>query len=268
MKLSEKNLRRFIREASYEEERAADRRSPYASGWKVTPAPEGSVLGQYAFAPERAALWWDMPDEVNTPEEQKLYDEIYRHIDRNISVTDDAISLIIDLIKSGLYPDVFKQPEEVRLYRGMVLPRYIVDGWGVIPDDERIRKKMSRQFVTFPADMTINPRPDQLATSWTTREDLAKHFTRFKGGDFSKLYRVVMSTTPAANPEKFFDLAGFYRINNPTFRYASEKEFLGIGSIKVDSLQIAEMADPSKDAFGRPLYESKQSTISKKPRQA
>jgi ADP-ribosylation factor protein 1 len=28
-----------------------------------------------------------MPDEENTPEEQALYDELYRHIDKNISVT-------------------------------------------------------------------------------------------------------------------------------------------------------------------------------------
>jgi len=250
----ERYLRRFIRETSYEEERAAARRSPYHRGWKVPPAPEGSVFGQYVFAPERAPIWWDMPEEENTPEEQALYDELYRHIDKNISVTDDAVRQIVDLVQSGTYPDVFKTTGDVRLYRGMVLTRDIVDGWGAIPDDERIRQKISRQFVTLPVDMTINPKSYQLATSWTTREDLAKHFTRFKGGNFSNLYRVVLSATTTANPEKFFDLSGFYMMNQQTSHYMSEKEFLGIGSINVDVLQIAEMSDPSKDAFGNPRY--------------
>ena len=254
MRRSEWDLRSLIREMTYEEERAAVRSRPNYRGWKVPPAPEDAPLGQYAFAPERAAIWWDMPDEPNTPAEQKLYDDLYKHIDKNISITDDAIALIIDLIQSGLYPDVFKPAADVPLYRGVVLPRETVESWGIIPDNPAVRKSVDRQFTPFDVDMVINPRSHQRATSWTTREDLAKHFTRYRGGNYAEQAKVVMVASPADNPDKFFDLSGFYTINNSTAHYMSEKEFLGAGAIKINKLLISNMRNPHVDAFGNPLY--------------
>lgn len=254
MRRSERGLRSLIREMSYEEERAAARRSPHHRGWKVSPAPEDAPLGQYAFAPERAAIWWDMPDEPNTPVEQQLFDDLYKHVDKNISITDDTAGIIMDLIQSGLYPDVFKAPADVTLYRGVVLPRETVESWGIIPDDEAVRKRLDRQFVSFNVDMEINTRSHQRATSWTTREDLAKHFTRYRGGNYEEQAKVVMVASPVDNPGKFFDLSGFYMINNSTVHYMTEKEFLGMGAIKINKLMVCNMPNPHVDAFGKPRY--------------
>jgi hypothetical protein len=242
MKTAETRLRQLIREM-------------FKYDWPVPAEDRGGPMGNYAFVDNRAESWWKLPPEANTPAEEELYQALLSHVDKNRGITSATADTITQLLQAGLYADVIKPPGEDLLYRGLTLPRDLVNSWVQIPDDPKTQRKMVHEFIKLPVDIELSPARGHPASSWTTRLDYANQFAtrHVPGSDFNNLYSVVLIASPADNPNKFLDLSGVYMLNRALIHYKTEAEVLGLGPIRVNGIRIATKRDPCMDAWGNKI---------------
>jgi hypothetical protein len=242
MKTAETRLRQLIREI-------------FKHDWPVPAEDRGGPMGNYAFVDNRAENWWKLPPEANTPAEEELYQALLKHIDKNTGISAPTAEAITQLLQTGLYSDVIKPPGEGLIYRGLTLPRDLVESWVQIPDDPKLQRKIKYGFIDLPADFTLSPARGQPASSWTTRHEYAMQFAmRYAPGqDFNQLYSVVLIASPADNPGVLLDLSGLYTLNPTLYHYRTEAEILGLGPIRVSGIRVQHKQDPCVDAWGNKI---------------
>lgn len=191
-------------------------------------------FGKFFAGQERRLPDYTAP-EKNTDEEERLYFKIKDHIfDTDSAISTQVAKEIQDILKSGLYTDIFKKPNVRFVIRGMFLePMEFYYMFKEVLDDET--KNSIRNGTTTKG--TINkptrfrPFRNRGASSWTKSEEKATDFTR---GSINKdHFRILLFARVTDNPHAFFDLEDFYSINIDMNSYEDEKEVIGLGEIGV-----------------------------------
>lgn len=190
----------------------------------------GPPLGQIAFADERKGAPWE-PD---TKEEARLAAALSRHVLDNVPLSPGDAEAIRGFLKKGWYGEVFKEPEVDTVYRGMSVPlAWLKKATGMTTAE--IRGSKSGRG-TVEARMKYTPRKG--ASSWSTSKTTARDFS-VRGGVAE--YGIVMHAAAGDNPGRFvIGKGGLYRVE-PLDDYASEKEAVGLGTIRVYKIDWREL---------------------------
>lgn len=227
MRTTVKNLRALVRATLRE-----DVQKPQAS--------DDDELGQYAFAKDRIDK--KLPDEEDTPEEQKLFRNLAGHFNDNDPLGADSTLLMRDLLRKNVYTSVFNEPNPGDvLYRGFSVGEDWVRNHLDLPADRELPSKGSatKQFL-----LKSHKGPDK-ASSWTTSRMSAVAFsTQTKGNPIS----VILHAKASDNPRGFvMGDGGLYNVKKfSTFR--AEEEVLALGPIRVSKIEWSSEPPEYSDA--------------------
>jgi hypothetical protein len=193
-------------------------------------APPEAPLGKFAFAPLRPSV----PFERNTSVENKLQDAIIAHLEENNKLPPDALMLIRTFTENNWYPNLFSEPKEEMLYRGMFVSKeYLKSMLGTKRVPKSGKKKINWPF-----------RPWGKASSWTSDKAYARDivienvYENAAEGEFV----IVMCAKSSDNRGKLFDIEGVYEIPDLE-SYSHEKEIIGYGDITIESVEWEKLTD-------------------------
>jgi hypothetical protein len=193
-------------------------------------APPEAPLGKFAFAPLRPSV----PFERNTSVENKLQDAIIAHLEENNKLPPDALMLIRTFTENNWYPNLFSEPKEEMLYRGMFVSKeYLKSMLGAKRVPKSGKKKINWPF-----------RPRGKASSWTSDKSYARDivienaYENETEGEFV----IVMCAKSSDNRGKLFDIEGVYEIPDLE-SYSHEKEIIGYGDITIESVEWEKLTD-------------------------
>lgn len=192
-----------------------------AAAKKKPEAPEGAPLGYIAFGEKRLD---DVPFEPDTPEEKRLLGALDDHVNSNKMIKDEDVVLIKSMMKKGMYPKIFKEPEGVNVYRGFSVSEEYLRKALKLKKGQKLPKK-GKLDVTF----RFTPWKGKAASSWTTTLKEAWDFADKGDGEWS----IVMYAVPDENRGKFLDLRGGMYSVKGFENYSKEKEAIGMGTIRV-----------------------------------
>lgn len=221
-------------EAEAESRRAAEYEATYEPK-----APPDSPLGKYAFSPQRQMQTRPPPMERNTPVESALLRSIRNHFRGERSLTRQQASMVLDFIRDGLYPDVFRAAPDGTYYRGMLLDVYELEAMGI--DITRMDPDAKKQEMS--GNFEIKPLDDRFSSSWSSSFEVAENFSLGKGAmGRTNLYAVVFAASIADNPGKFLDAEGFYGVDLDDFDdFSDEKEVIGLGTIWANRVEMVRI---------------------------
>jgi hypothetical protein len=147
-------------------------------------APEGSIYGQYLFAPRRSG---EVPEEPNTePEETRLFDALrdFMGSDNNHEKLQSLVPEILEVMKRHDYAPVL-DAGSVKVYRGMTLPQKTLEdmsaGASTTKEVLKAGRGVDAPEVTYFAvskQGKLNPREKKsILQSWTTDLSVALMFS-------------------------------------------------------------------------------------------
>ena len=200
-------------------------------------APKNAPLNQYAFSPERKyrkGLNVSIPYEKNNVYEQQLLDAIRGHYNDSEMLSADNAEKIREFLKNGWYEDVFHEPDQSIVYRGMkVKAQYIRDAMN---NTEIANEGNEQHAFTFT--------PFQGSSSWTTSFNTAKSFasnsTNWNG------YRLILTARVADNFNRFvIGKGGLYDVG--VSDHTGEMEVMGLGPIAVSNIEWKLNEDSDED---------------------
>lgn len=198
---------------------------------KLKPETEKSALGKYAFPQDRTEN--TLLFEPNTKIEDALLRDINSHFNGYTKLSKESAKLIQTFLKSGKYPDMFKEPNCDKVYRGM----YVSDDW--------IRKLLrpSKTPLTLRGKIDMNfsyiPRDNYAGSSWSTSKQYAKFWAENQRAeneiDVDNI--VVLIANVSDNKQKFvIGKNGLYKLEVPS-EYSNQDEAVGLGTIKVSGIE-------------------------------
>ena len=196
-------------------------------------APEDSMLGRYAFAPQRTDK--KLPLEPNTSIEQHLLRALEKHITDEKKLSQEDAALIQHFIKNDEYVEIFNEPTKDWVYRGMgVEPRWIKN---VIDENEFESNEsglIEKSFIYEPWDAT---------SSWSLSNIVAMNFSMnysFEGVE------IILHANVDDNRFSFFSgPKGFYRVGSLS-GVSKEQEVIGVGKIKVSKISWRKKKNASR----------------------
>jgi hypothetical protein len=199
---------------------------------------------KFAFADQRKG---EVPEEKNNDEEQRLYDDIASYFSENSTISKEDAELIHDILKSGMYKDVFHAPKEQTVYRGMAVDGNFMRKALKLPENAEISTDPGDSDAHF----TFTPRGDMGATSWTVDFEVAKKFADDMCDRKRTPFQLIMIAATddntnrlAAGPDGLYKIPGFDK-------YDIESEVIGLGQIKVSKILWAyygsEIEKPSDE---------------------
>ena len=147
-------------------------------------APEGSIYGQYLFAPERSS---EVPEEPNTePEETRLFDALkdFMGSENNHQKLQSLVPEILEVMKRHEYSPVL-EAGSATVYRGMTLPQKTVEsmsaGGSITKESLKLGKGADAPEVLYFAvskQGSLDPREKKsILQSWTTNLSVALQFS-------------------------------------------------------------------------------------------
>lgn len=191
---------------------------------KHAEAPESAPLGKIAFAPERLDI---DALEKNTPKEDNLKRQLYRHFDGGAKINASAANLIKRLLKQGIYEPVFHKPDVTEVQRGMtVKAQWLATALG--KTTKTIPKKGSKN-----KSFVYKPKGGK-SSSWTVSKQVANRFAHDNThkGD----YTVIMYAKVSQNKDNLLSPKGMYKLDFAE-EFKAEKEVVGLGDIKVYKIE-------------------------------
>ena len=265
MKIALRNLRNILREEveSFSEEE------------KNKKSSKKEPLGRYAFPGERNPRSGPaLPHEKNTKLEDDIYDSLVNYVVHNDTIPPDLASSIHDILKSGMYDDIFAEPDaSTKVYRGSGTGNSLKKILGLGPDDPIPSKGESD------VDYVLSARKGSV-TSWSLDPEIASKFaqdnnTRKKEDD----YTVIMTAVVGENPGVFWvGPGGFYKLKTAD-KYSKESEAMALGPVKLSHvswfsnkfinqrkdpevrkdfyLRLAELFNKSAKSAGAKVYDPK-----------
>lgn len=215
---------------------------------------DNGPLDSIAFADERPKYKGVEP---NNSLEKKLLGMIKGHFAGGSyePINSSAAAMFQKFMEKGQYDDIFHEPEEETVYRGMCVPEsWLIKAIGKIDADEGVIKKK----------FTFAPRNS--VSSWTTSDSVAEDFSSYDvDNNFSfaeKCYSIIMKARVADNKNKLIDcVAGLYFVED-FIEYSVESETIALGPIKVYELEYKLAYDSS--SWGAPVPKSTKKKSSKK----
>jgi len=258
MMMSEKNIRHIIRQILLAESESDEK--------ALANMTADEPLGRYAFSPQRQGPPAPLPrppQEPNTDFEQKLFWSLYMHFSdpessQSFTKNSEYANIVSDFLKKGKYSDVFKEPEEDVVYRGVLLSidtlRKMLPP-NLFSDVETLEAKDSFEIETtedlrkiaerYDTNTVITNKDNRPVSSWTISAKIATEFANrgywsMPAGS-KHLYNVILCASPADNRYKFLDAKSLYGIGGIGGIYTREQEVISIGSIKLDHMYIVRI---------------------------
>jgi hypothetical protein len=155
----------------------------------------------------------------NTDFENELEKYIAMHVEMsNRPLPQEFTDYIKKAMEQGWYPQIFKEPEEDDLYRGITIATQTVCDWFSMTPEEVI--KLAKREGIIDASITVkSSKNDAGAVSWTKNIDTAREFA-WVSGNGTKV-GLIFHAFVIDNPDKFWDLSG-------TTKYKSEYEVIAL----------------------------------------
>lgn len=189
---------------------------------KAAEAPEGSPLGRVAFAPERSDVKIIEP---NTSIERNLSSDLKNHFNDNNKLNTKSSALIKTLLQKGLYKQVFSNPKQSTVYRGMAVSEAWLRSALKLPASKKI-PIFGRKATSF-----IYKPKNGKSSSWTVKKGIADNFATDNLRS-NKKYNIVMYAKISQNKNTFIAPEGVYKLDF-AHGYKNEHEAIGLGDIKV-----------------------------------
>jgi len=197
-------------------------------------APDGAILGNYAFANVRQGI----PPEVNTEVEDELEQELTTHFVNNMHMSAKSGRALKTSLENDWYEKILAEPKRATVYRGL----RVSEEWMVknIGENWRAQFDETKTGRLKPNNMVLHPNADassasSAVTSWTNSIKTAREFAFGPSSD-DAVFAVVCCAAIKDNPNQFIDsAAGLYGIKGHA-EFADEQEVLGIGSIKISHI--------------------------------
>jgi hypothetical protein len=215
-------------------------------------APADAPLGKYAFAGTHQAsglrqrLQGPIPPwEKNNAVELKLLGALQLHFEvGNRALPYQYASQIMELIRNGLYSDIFAEPSIfVTAHRGIAVNSASILKW--MPDN-----MMSSQILNAPfykeTDIDVNIDITNFeareTSSWSKSKQAAQKFAirnvaKLNPSQDESVYAIVMCADVEENPLKFIDASPLYWLRD-FHDYRDEQEIIGIGTVRVNKLYV------------------------------
>lgn len=183
-------------------------------------------LDDTAFADEREGA---VPPEPDNDFEKKLYNALLWHFEDNVPLSKGDAIRITDMLKAGMYSDVFKKPQYPQFWRGMsVGEKYIKDALGLGTDDVLPPRGARRARFTFT--------PHAGSSSWTQVPDIAGRFILDEESEVG----LILEAEVSDNPHKLLQCDDYlYTVGALGDEHGDEAEVVGLGPIKVRAIYWA-----------------------------
>lgn len=194
-------------------------------------AEQDDPLGRFAFAPERKGV----PYEVNNELEKKMRAKLAVHFGGGQMIDNETLELIRGFVEQGLYSKVFFETDAPVVYRGMNVKKSGIK-WlqGLVGGDLKGHGVANVDYEYTQRDSSLSELGG--ASSWTTSKDVPKKFF-----EKNAAYHIIMHARTADNPGQFLSAEGLYNLSFVSPEWKSEKEAIGVGTIKVYKIEWFEV---------------------------
>ena len=210
-------------------------------------------LGKKLFAPSAPVGHPHHGDEINTPEEDQLKDEIWSYIRLNTDslIKSDFQKRYIEYAKNPLYSDILQvMPAGIQLFRGMKVPKEQLELqiFGIDEDaDDEIPAGALTPGQTYGIlanteyeHMDWRTQANQMMSSWTTDAETAINFSKgieTKQQSFATVPVVFVAHTGGMNAERFLDFRNLYDYKGLEAR-RDEQEIVGWDIIELTAISV------------------------------
>ena len=195
-------------------------------------ADESDILNKFAFADQRKS---QVPSEQNNEIEQKLYDELKKHFHDNVSISQNSVNILQNILQNDLYKNIIKEPQQSEVYRGMWVPKSFMEkALNTKNNDFPINGTSDKKFI-------YDPPTGRFISSWTLDKSSAEPFThpsQLRLAEIDEdIYRIIMTAKISDNPGKFISGPdGLYKVRGFDI-FEDEIEIIGLGNnIKVSRI--------------------------------
>jgi len=188
-------------------------------------ADVNDVLGAYAFPASRVGI---LPKEPDTKTESELLRALEHHLDMSGEIPQKLSDVIVNILKTGKYPKVFKRCESgTRIFRGMSVNQEWIQA--ALGDNFN----QSEKFGSYDGPLTFTPRSGKYSTSWTLRHQIARNFSpaRHSAG----FYSIVM-ICEVTDDMYFLDCSNLYFALPQFDQLSYEHEVICFGPVKCVSV--------------------------------
>lgn len=138
-------------------------------------APDGAILGNYAFANVRD----DVPPEVNTTVEDELEQELTTHFVNNMHMSSKSGRALKASLENGWYEKILPEPKRATVYRGL----RVSEEWMIKNIGENWREQFdeTKEGRLKTNNMILRPNAgagsfEAAVTSWTNSIEMAREF--------------------------------------------------------------------------------------------
>ena len=193
-------------------------------------------LGRFAFAPERKGV----PYEQNNALEKKMRDKIAIHFGGGQMIDNETLELIRGFVEQDLYSKVFFETDAPVVYRGMNVKKTGIK-WmqGLVGGDLKGHGVANVDYEYTQRDSSLSELGG--ASSWSTSKEVPKNFF-----EKNAAYHIIMHARTADNPGQFLSAEGLYNLSFVSPAWKSEKEAIGVGTIKVYKIEWFEAEKKKK----------------------
>lgn len=207
----------------------------------------GGRLDLIAFGSERY-----LP-ELDNKFEQQLHTAISRHLD-HAGMQIQYVTAIRNILKRGIYDDMFTRPNVQKVYRGMgVKYEWLKAAIGAKKGEVAIKNGHIEKRFTW--------HPKKNAGSWTKSLRTAKRFANENSNMKSGTVPIVMvAYTDENSDDVFLDARLWYK--NISDEYSAEREVISLSDIKVSEIMWFD-ADPENSGIYPWDQDKKQKIVDK-----
>lgn len=190
-------------------------------------APENAdfrPFDDYVFAPQRED---QVPEEDNNSDEGQLYISLRDHFVANEPTSAEQAELISKVLEKGYYKDIFREPEQEWVYRGISASDEWLRKLLELGPNDPLPEKASKK-----GSFKLSPRrPGKGTTSWSISSKSALNF-----GRSSDDHQLLLVASTKLNKNKFaVGPGGLYKVKKYD-TYEEELEAVGLGEIEVSKI--------------------------------
>ena len=205
---------------------------------------EEGVLGKWVWP---TAMGGDTPIEQDTDVEEMLYQQLHNHFGAISPLSDEAVTVIQQILDSGAYSNVFKRCSSGPILRGIRLPvswleQYAPEALNSLPTEMKDPMDWGTPVPIAPMTYTSEGKYGSVS-SWTGNWKEARRFTTLWS---SNTIPVILHSN--CNSGYFMQSSGFKRYKGGRYQdefgikklnpNAHEKEILLFGDCTVTAIEI------------------------------
>lgn len=216
-------------------------------------------LGYYAFPAQRRSIGRNI--EADTKLEQSVVYDLESHFRSAKPLEYETVKFIRDCLAAGDYNDIFKDPLQEDIYRGMQLDKkhamMFLMSTGMKPRDAsaKIEEMLAEDVmigdggIDFNANMKYTHREGTYSSSWTTDYQFAVKIANEKhaGTPSKNTWGIVLHARASSNAGKFVSCEdGLYDLDMAS-QFVDEAEVLALDDINVHTVTLGLISKAEYD---------------------